>query len=75
MKIYRVYVIPIIKKYELCTRCGQVKNQIYARQMKREFQPNDITSELYIAHCQSQNGVYKNIKQLTSVEIAKKKSI
>lgn len=68
MKIHRVYAIPIIKKDELCARCGQVKVQIYTCHLKRVFQPNDITSKLYIAQCQSPKGVYKNIKQLTSIE-------
>lgn len=72
MKTCRVYVMSIIKKDELRAH-GQVDAQIYARHLKHVlFQSNDITYKLYIAKCQSQNGVYKNIKQLTSIETVKK---
>lgn len=46
MKISRVYVPPIQKKYETWERGGQDKAEADARHPVNLFQPNGITSEL-----------------------------
>ncbi|VVC41499.1 Hypothetical protein CINCED_3A022925 [Cinara cedri] len=72
MKSPRAYVPTNRMEDGRWTRCVQDKADMYARQLERVFQPNEVVSELDIAQCQTLNKIHDKIKHFTPVEIAKK---
>lgn len=55
MKIPRIHVPPIRKNYRTLARRGQDKAEAYAQHLTDVFKLNDMTSELDLIQCQSQD--------------------